>query len=152
MDQELFYIADNEDSNDEIIRKVHKRVSSCSTSSSSTDLGFEDRASLPSDTDIGKGRRKANSPDIISAFRACTRAPPGFPKNPQNPPLTSYHSRNSKHFALPYLKDKNLSAVVPPAPSPMPHLYYNYPEFMDLPVNVKCPKIVNNILRHNYAR
>ncbi|XP_076751518.1 uncharacterized protein LOC143423818 [Xylocopa sonorina] len=143
MAQELNYIADNEDSTDGFLRITHKRISSCSTSSSSTDLGFDERASTTPDTDIVVGQWRTNSPDSTSALRARVRAPPGFPEVPQNPPLTSTD---------PYFCFVKTTAVVPPAPSPMRHLYYDYPEFMDLPIYVQSSQILNNILKNNYYR
>ncbi|XP_076635731.1 uncharacterized protein LOC143348895 [Colletes latitarsis] len=146
VEQELNYIADNEDSADGFKRVTRKRISSCSTSSSSTDLGFDERVSA--------------TPDTLSdnAFRICSRAPPGFPELPQNPPLTSSNYDSKQQFAVAVTSKDNYSSVVqtaanvPRAPSPMRHLYYNYPEFMDLPVNVESSKILKNILRNNYYR
>ncbi|XP_043256775.1 pre-mRNA-splicing factor CWC22 homolog [Colletes gigas] len=141
VEQELNYIADNEDSADGFKRVARKRISSCSTSSSSTDLGFDERVSATLETLSD------------NAFRICSRAPPGFPELPQNPPLTS----SQQFVAVVALKDNyspvvQTAANVPRAPSPMRHLYYNYPEFMDLPVNVESSRILKNILRNNYYR
>ncbi|CAK9805681.1 hypothetical protein ANTQUA_LOCUS4522 [Anthophora quadrimaculata] len=159
MEQELNYVADNEDTNDGFLRIAHKRISSRSGSSSSADLGFDERVSATPDTDIIGKRSYTNSPNSASILRSCIRAPPGFPEVPQNPPLTSYIYNNTKRVTLLSSKenDPNISlvktvAIVPPAPSPMPHLYYNYPEFMDLPVSVDSSKILNNILMNNYYR
>ncbi|CAL7946593.1 unnamed protein product [Xylocopa violacea] len=158
MEQELNYIADNEDSNDGLLRISHKRISSCSTSSSSTDLGFDERASTTPDTDIVVGQWRTNSPDSTSALRTRVCAPPGFPEVPQNPPLTSYvcNSKNistsSKNNNDPHSCFVKTAAAVPPAPSPMRHLYYDYPEFMDLPIYIKSSQILNNILKNNYYR
>ncbi|XP_076244525.1 uncharacterized protein LOC143185427 [Calliopsis andreniformis] len=156
LDQDLNYIADNEDSNDGYIGMKYKRISSCSTSSSSTDLGFDERVSVTPDTDVATGRWDSNSLDAINTPRICMRAPPGFPQLPQNPPLTSYACNNSKHFMKSVLKNSctyssmtPLTVTVSPAPSPMRHLYYDYPEFMDLPLQTKYS---SKILKNNYYR
>ncbi|XP_054006052.1 protein starmaker-like isoform X1 [Hylaeus anthracinus] len=142
MEQELNYIADNEDSVDGFTRISRKRISSCSTSSSSTDLGFDERVSATPDTDTATGRWPAITDN---AFKTC-RPPPGFPQVPQNPPLIS-STYDPKQFAA------GITAImVPRAPSPMRHLYYDYPEFMDLPENVNSSNILKNILRNNYYR
>ncbi|CAK9799650.1 hypothetical protein ANTPLA_LOCUS2046 [Anthophora plagiata] len=158
-EQELNYVADNEDTNDGFLRITHKRISSRSRSSSSADLGFDERVSATPDTDIVGRRSYTNSPNSARILQSCIRAPPGFPEVPQNPPLTSYVYNNIKRVTLSSSKenDPNISlvktvAIVPPAPSPMPHLYYNYPEFMDLPISVDSSKILNNILMNNYYR
>ncbi|KOC68109.1 hypothetical protein WH47_03267, partial [Habropoda laboriosa] len=160
MEHELNYVADNEDSNDGFLRIADKRISSRSTSSSSADLGFDERVSATPDTDITVRQRSyTNSPKCASTLRSCIRAPPGFPKVPQNPPLTSYICNDNKRVILsssnendPNFSQVKTLAIVPPAPSPMPHLYYNYPEFMDLPISVNSSKILSNIFRNNYYR
>ncbi|OAD59029.1 hypothetical protein WN48_09336 [Eufriesea mexicana] len=159
LEQELNYVADNEDSNDGFSRIAHKRVSSCSTSSSSTDLGFDERASATPDMDITTGQRHTNSSNNINTLRTCTRAPPGFPQLPQYPPLTPFIYDVEDFILVPSKNDDgtnssliNTVAGVPPAPSPMRHLYYDYPEFMDLPIYVNSSKILNNILKNNYYR
>ncbi|XP_012151652.1 uncharacterized protein LOC100878941 isoform X2 [Megachile rotundata] len=152
-EQELNYIADNEDSNDGSSKVERKRISSSSTSSSSTDLGFDERAMLTPDMLIVVGRSRTNSLDNTNNFPARSRPPPGFPELPQNPPLMSYVGNNYKHFLATHSKYNCLHcSIVPPAPSPMRHLYYDYPEFMDLPIDVNSSKILNNILRNNYYR
>lgn len=152
-EQELNYVADNEDSNDGSSKVERKRISSRSTSSSSTDLGFDERAMPTPDMLIVIGRSRTNSLDNTNNFPARSRPPPGFPELPQNPPLMSYTGNNYKHFLATHSKYNCLHcSIVPPAPSPMRHLYYDYPEFMDLPINVNSSKILNNILRNNYYR
>lgn len=148
MDQDLDYVADNEDSNDGSVELLRRRISSGSTSSSSTDLGFEERAYAKSDMDFRLGRRPRNLSDSRQ-----TRAPPGFPELPQNPPLTPASYDASERFAVNGAHDSTVQATpVAPAPPPMRHLYYDYPEFMNLPENVSSSKILCNILRNNYCR
>lgn len=150
MDQELNYIADNEDSTDGFLRIARKRISSSSTSSSSTDLGFDEHVSATPDTDITMSQWLVNTNRV---FRIC-RAPPGFPKWPQNPPLTFCSFDDLKQLMATITSSDNCasSSIVPRAPSPMRHLYYDYPEFMDLPVNINSSRILKNILRNNYYR
>ncbi|KZC10932.1 hypothetical protein WN55_01632, partial [Dufourea novaeangliae] len=159
MERELNYTADNEDSHDGFTRIAHKQISSGSTSSISTDLGFDERVFITPETDIGMGRLHTNTYDTMIASRMCNRAPPGFPEIPQNPPITSYARINWKQCTVTaplinncYPSSVITGAIVPPAPSPMRHLYYDYPEFMDLPSNVNSSKILSNILRNNYYR
>ncbi|XP_034173093.2 uncharacterized protein LOC117601009 [Osmia lignaria lignaria] len=153
VERELNYVADTEDSNDGLPKIIRKRISRSSTSSSSTDLGFDERALTTPDVDIVIGRSRTNSLDNTNNFRTRSRPPPGFPELPQNPPLLPYIGNSSKHFIVPRPNpDCPNCSIVPPAPSPMRHLYYDYPEFMDLPVNVSSSKILNNILRNNYYR
>ncbi|CAD1472321.1 unnamed protein product, partial [Heterotrigona itama] len=140
VDEELNYMADNEDSIDGFLQITHERISVIKTSFSSINSGFEKRASETSNMNIIAEQWSMNLPDRISSSRSrCSRAPPGFPELPQNPPLMSYIF--DPQFILSSSNDNNdpnsfhpkSMAIVPPAPPPMRHLYYEYPEFMDLP-------------------
>ncbi|XP_031847577.1 uncharacterized protein LOC116433540 isoform X2 [Nomia melanderi] len=155
MEHDLNYVADNEDSTDGLTRNTRLRISSCSTSSSSTDLGFDEQVSATPDADMRTGRWNGNAADTINPFRICSRAPPGFPELPQNPPL-SYKPTDWEEFKLTSSINNYCtptvptSGTVPRAPSPMRHLYYDYPEFMDLPHIVKSSNISNNITSNYY--
>lgn len=158
MRRELNHIPVNEDSNDGFRDIAPKRISSCSTSSSSTDLGFDERGYATPEMDVRNGRRHSNSPDAINTHRMSIRAPPGFPELPQNPPLTTC-TYDSKRVVMISSTDSRRnpsigqsSAIVPPAPSPLRHLYYDYPEFMHLPAKGDYSKILTNILQNNYYR
>ncbi|XP_076658193.1 uncharacterized protein LOC143362160 isoform X2 [Halictus rubicundus] len=149
------YVADNEDSNDGFASIARKRVSSCSTSSSSTDLGFDENGSPPN-SDVGTGRYHTNAHDTITSYRMFNRAPPGFPKLPQNPPLLSYTHTGWYKVATTSLQNNpcgvlSVPTMVPRAPSPMRHLYYNYPEFMDLPTTANSSQVFSNV-RNDYYR
>nr|XP_033328806.1 uncharacterized protein LOC117221737 [Megalopta genalis] len=52
------------------------------------------------------------------------RSPSGFPVLSQNPPLWKQIHTD---------KYVQKTSIIPPAPSPMRHLYYDYPEFMENP-------------------
>ncbi|KAG7201547.1 hypothetical protein KM043_004297 [Ampulex compressa] len=159
MDRDLNYIADNEDSNDGLGKFRRTRISSGSLSSSSADLGFDERGCFTPDIDVRLKEWNANLPNVPTAPRKCaTRAPPGFPQLPQNPPITSSICDGTD--PVPILtpgKDQHdctviQSAFVQPAPMPMRHLYYNYPEFMDFPPSIGSSRILKNILKNNYNR
>ncbi|XP_078049676.1 uncharacterized protein LOC144476504 isoform X2 [Augochlora pura] len=119
-EQELNYVNYYE-SSDEFARSTPRGSSADSTVSSLSDFGFDYETFL-----LGPW----NIPNRISGLFVSSRAPPGFPIIPQYPPL--------------FLSDK-----VPPAPAPMRHLYYEYPEFMDLPQPVP-PLTLLDVLNCNY--
>lgn len=130
------YIADNEESSIGFLRIAHKQITSCSTSSSSTDLGFdEDTSIIPDMNDV---IRHLNISNDANTSPRCTRPPPGFPEIPQNRPLMSQicdpinfilASSTYENSINTYNSRINTITIVPP----MPHLYYDYPEFMDFP-------------------
>lgn len=150
MEHKLHYMADNEDSND-FLRIAEKQILSSTTSSSSPDLSFDEYTSTTLNTDIVR-RRHANFPDITNTLQTRIRAPPGFPEIPQNPPLSSSFSdpEDSLLSSKENIDFINKIERVPPAPAPMRHLYYDYPEFMDVPIDLECTKVQNSILRQYY--
>lgn len=142
--QELNYIRNNEESSIGFLRIAHKQITSCSTSSSSTDLGFVEDTSITSD--INSAVRHINISNNANTPR-CTRPPPGFPEIPQNRPLLSqiYDPINiiltsSMYENSVYNSRINTVTIVPP----MPHLYYNYPEFMDFSTYNNSSETLNN--------
>lgn len=142
-------MADNEDSIDDILRITHERISPFQTSFSSTNSGFEKRASETDNMNIAE-QWSMILPDSINSSRRCS-APPGFPELPQNPPLIAYifdpefMLSSSNHDNDPNFFHLKPMATVPPAPPPMRHLYYDYPEFMDLPTHVNSSRTLNDM-------
>ncbi|KAK2587105.1 hypothetical protein KPH14_002871 [Odynerus spinipes] len=164
MDQDIFYIADNEDSNDGYGKYSRNRISSISGSSSSTDLGFEDQRCLTPNCCLHTTKReRVKSPlhDNITIKEdrlkraPLPRAPPGFPKVPQNPPIPLKIWSDYDSLGFPFLAETKPSVLqygqnYPPAPTPMRHLYHEYPEFMPFPEEVESVKIFKTMLANDY--
>lgn len=149
--QELNYIADNEESSIGFLRIAHKQIMSCSTSSSSTDLGFNEGTSII--PDMNSAVRHINISNNANTSPRCTRPPPGFPEIPQNRPLLSqiydpinFILASSMYENSIYNSLINTVTIVPP----MPHLYYDYPEFMDFPIYNNSSETIDNIPKKNY--
>lgn len=141
MNEELKCTADNKKSEKKLLTNAYQQMLSYNTSSSSTDPGSDARISTTpdADTDILAKLWYAKLFNSINTSKTTTRAPPGFSEIPQNPPLVS-RIHNSEDLKPPSLKDDydpnshiKAATAVSTAPPPMRHLYYNYPEFMELP-------------------
>jgi hypothetical protein len=126
INQELNYKSDIE----ELLKLAHKQLSSYNTSSSSTDFRYDAEmfTTLVSE-DIAEALWNPKLYNDTNNFKEPIRPPPGFREVPQNPPsimpsLADIYEANS-HIKPP--------TVIPPAPPPMQHLYYDYSAFMKPP-------------------
>lgn len=163
IDRDILYIADNEDSNDGCGRYSRNRITPVSESSSSTDLGFEDQRCPNRNykTHVTeKERRKSPLRDDttindLSKKVTLSRAPPGFPQIPQNPPMSLKGCIDRGSFHFPFSTDTNLTITqygqnYPPAPAPMRHLYHEYPEFMPFPEEIGTLQFFKTIPSNGY--
>lgn len=127
----------------ELFKMAYQQLLSYSTSLSSTDRSFDAQAFTTPDTDDAAALWPTNLFSDTNNFKKAIRPPPGFPEVPQYSSLTSNIS-NPEDAMLPSLTDNyelnsliNSVTVIPPAPPPMRHLYYDYPEFMESPTYIK---------------
>ncbi|KAK1136520.1 hypothetical protein K0M31_001070 [Melipona bicolor] len=141
--EELNYMADNEDSVDGLLQIRHKRIPLFQRTSS-INSGFENRAETCNMNIIAE-QWSTILPDRTNSFPRCSCASPSSQELRENPLAYIFYSQwmllslndNSSFFPL------RRMTTIPPAPSPMRHLYYEYPEFMTVPVYVDLSRILN---------
>lgn len=106
MTRELNYMAENETSEDRLLSVAYQLISSYCTSSSSTDLNFEQYTSASLDTQITAEQWSTEFLNTLNSIRTPTRPPPGFPEIPQNPPLIfTPYVYNVEHVTLSFSED-----------------------------------------------
>ncbi|KOX74257.1 hypothetical protein WN51_13608 [Melipona quadrifasciata] len=137
--EELNYMADNEDSIDGLSQIRDEQISLFQTPFSSINSDFENRAFGTFDMNTIAEQWSTISPDRINNFLRCSCACPTFQELRQNPLSYIFYQQ---WMLLSLNNDPNFFPLrqvttIPPAPSPMRHLYYEYPEFMTVP-NRKC--------------